>query len=301
MSTMFDPELEEQLEERRLSSEMEFLKEFLAGLMAGTCSKFVEYPCDTIKVRLQTADTGKYKGPIDCLQKLLKYEGFFRLYKGISSPLVGAMIESSVAMSTYAYLKRTLHKDPEAIPIHQLFLAGGAVGVLLALSNTPLDLIKSRLQLQSSLYSGPIDVIQKVIKKDGIKGFFRGFTVTGLKEGIGCACWFGSYEIVKKLATPYEKSPYYSLTPLVGGAFSGLMYWIFPYPIDSIKSIIQTSSEKRTIRSVFLEVLHTKGISGLYKGLSVTLMRAVPTNAVLWFAYSHFSKFIDDHLNENYF
>lgn len=42
--------------------------------------KLLEYPLDTIKVRLQTSSDG-FKGPLDCLIKTVKFEGFSALYK----------------------------------------------------------------------------------------------------------------------------------------------------------------------------------------------------------------------------
>ncbi len=47
--------------------------------------KIVEYPFDTIKVRLQvqSIESPLYKGPIDCIQKSLHEEGVRGLYKVI--------------------------------------------------------------------------------------------------------------------------------------------------------------------------------------------------------------------------
>ena len=44
--------------------------------------KFVEYPFDTIKVRLQTQPLDKphFSGPWDCLKTLLKQEGLKGLF-----------------------------------------------------------------------------------------------------------------------------------------------------------------------------------------------------------------------------
>lgn len=53
----------------------------------------VEYPLDTIKVRLQT---GSYKGAIDCAKITFKEEGFFAFYRGLSTPLLGAGLEVAV-------------------------------------------------------------------------------------------------------------------------------------------------------------------------------------------------------------
>ena len=61
--------------------------------------KVVEYPFDTVKVRLQSQPDRlplRYLGPIDCFRKSFRDDGGLRsLYRGISAPLVGAALETS--------------------------------------------------------------------------------------------------------------------------------------------------------------------------------------------------------------
>lgn len=44
-------------------------------------SKLFEHPFDLCKVRLQTDEVGRFKGPIDCLYKTWKFEGVRGLYR----------------------------------------------------------------------------------------------------------------------------------------------------------------------------------------------------------------------------
>jgi hypothetical protein len=76
----------------------EAAKDVLFGSIAGVVGKMIEYPFDTIKVRLQAQpDTLplRYTGPLDCLKQSLHHDGFAGLYRGISAPLVGAAVETS--------------------------------------------------------------------------------------------------------------------------------------------------------------------------------------------------------------
>lgn len=51
---------------------------------------------DTIKVRLQTTEKARFKGPLDCLLQTTRHEGVRGLYKGATPPLVGWMFMDSV-------------------------------------------------------------------------------------------------------------------------------------------------------------------------------------------------------------
>ncbi len=66
--------------------------------IAGIAGKFIEYPFDTVKVRLQSQAHDRplqYKGPLDCFRQSYRQQGVLDLYRGISAPLVGAAIETS--------------------------------------------------------------------------------------------------------------------------------------------------------------------------------------------------------------
>jgi ornithine carrier protein len=76
----------------------EAIKDIVCGSIAGVVGKYIEYPFDTVKVRLQSQpDTVplRYTGPLDCFKKSLQRDGFLGIYRGISAPLVGAAVETS--------------------------------------------------------------------------------------------------------------------------------------------------------------------------------------------------------------
>src|SRR2546421_12443296 len=76
----------------------EALKDVVCGSVAGIVGRYIEYPFDTVKVRLQSQpDTLplRYNGPLDCFKKSLHRDGFIGIYRGISAPLVSAAVETS--------------------------------------------------------------------------------------------------------------------------------------------------------------------------------------------------------------
>lgn len=72
---------------------IEAVKDVAFGSAAGIVGKFIEYPFDTVKVRLQSSS--QYVGPVDCFRQGWRQDGFSGLYRGISAPLVGAAVETS--------------------------------------------------------------------------------------------------------------------------------------------------------------------------------------------------------------
>ena len=76
----------------------EAIKDVVCGSIAGIVGKYIEYPFDTVKVRLQSQPHHlplQYTGPLDCFKQSLQRDGFLGIYRGISAPLVGAAVENA--------------------------------------------------------------------------------------------------------------------------------------------------------------------------------------------------------------
>jgi ornithine carrier protein len=94
----------------------EALKDIVCGSVAGIVGKYIEYPFDTVKVRLQSQPDNvplRYTGPLDCFKKSLQRDGLLGIYRGISAPLVGAAVETStlffsVSQDTWGSLRNVL-------------------------------------------------------------------------------------------------------------------------------------------------------------------------------------------------
>lgn len=66
------------------------VRSLAAGGFGGVCAVVVGHPFDLVKVRLQTAEAGVYKGAIDVVKRSVARDGLRRgLYAGVSAPLVG--------------------------------------------------------------------------------------------------------------------------------------------------------------------------------------------------------------------
>jgi mitochondrial ornithine carrier protein len=120
--------------ERTKSKGGEALKEVVCGSVAGIVGKYIEYPFDTVKVRLQSQPDHlplRYTGPLDCFKQSLVQDGFIGIYRGISAPLVGAAVENaclffsvsrSLLFSTNAHAcnsmlwQKTRSRHPESTP-----------------------------------------------------------------------------------------------------------------------------------------------------------------------------------------
>lgn len=302
------------------SETKEEIRNFLAGSFSGFVCKAFEYPFDSIKT-LQQFQPEVFKGPVDALSKTVRSHGFLALYQGLSLPLLGGIVENAVAFSAYGRFKHELGiRDGEWSSPWRYAVAGGGTGFFTAAMLTPIELVKCNLQIQQAQasaaaavaqpsapitfartrstltltgkvrYRGPVDATLAIIKKDGVRGLFRGHTACVLREVPGNFAWFGVYEGVLRLLCEEFGYATRGDVPLplkaVAGAIGGVAYWAIPFPMDTVKTLMQTDERFRGKRvdEVFRAV-GRRGWRALYAGLAVTCVRAAPEHFLIFFTY----------------
>uniref|UniRef100_A0A1B6DEN6 Mitochondrial basic amino acids transporter n=2 Tax=Clastoptera arizonana TaxID=38151 RepID=A0A1B6DEN6_9HEMI len=257
--------------------------DFIAGCLGGCAGVLVGHPLDTIKVRIQTQDFRNplYKGTWDCFQKIVKQESISGLYKGMSSPMAGVAVVNAVVFGVYGNVQRKL-PDPESLKSY--FIAGACAGLGQSVIASPMEMVKTRLQIQKTLqYKNPVDCIVKIARSDGYRGVFKGLNITGVREFFGYGIYFSTYEALTR-RTP-EQSPISTFHMLLAGGLSGSASWIVTYPLDVIKSRLQADGMSGVMRysgvvDCLKKSIAEEGYACLVRGLTPTLIRAFPTNAV---------------------
>lgn len=308
-------------EKRGAGQGTEAVKDVIFGSIAGIIGKTIEYPFDTVKVRLQSQPDYlplRYTGPLDCFRQSFRAEGLSGLYRGISAPLVGAAIETSSLFFSYRIaqdvLQVTLLPTTQGVPLSlsALVACGAASGAFTSLLLTPIELVKCQMQIPLSSSSlrgpGPFKIIASVFRHHGIFGFWHGQLGTLIRETGGSAAWFGSYEGVSALFKKYnarspstssadlESSPSLPIYQhLLAGATAGVSYNFVFYPADTIKSRMQTegvepgSNVRRTFWASGKALWGQQGIKGMYKGCGITVARAAPSSAFIFAIYEGLS------------
>lgn len=276
-------------------------KEIAYGAVAGSLGKLIEFPFDTVKVRLQLSHS--QISTMETISEILHREGIFNgFYKGIRAPMVGACMESAVLFSAFQYGQLGLLKvtDLPESSLVRVCTAGAFSGFAASFVLTPVELVKCKLQVSNlqkrTFGESYVSIVRKILRNEGPLGLWHGLNLTLLREMGGTAIWFVSYEeSVKYLNLRFPKYETFNL--LASGAAAGFMFNLSIYPIDTIKSNIQTydmtlgKSGKLNFKSALVNLTSRKGgLRNLYNGLGITLVRSIPANAVIFYTYEHLKK-----------
>ena len=288
-----------------------FLKNLLAGGVAGMCSKTTVAPLDRIKILLQAHNKHyKHLGVFSGLKEIIHREHFFALYKGNFAQMIRIFPYAAIQFTTFELYKQYLgglfgkhtHLDK--------FVAGSAAGVTAVTLTYPLDTIRARLAFQVTgehIYTGIIHTGITIFKKEGgISALYKGFvpTIIGMIPYAGFS--FYTFEKLKFLCMKYapdylcntcdQNTGGLGLTipaRLLSGGVAGAIAQSFSYPLDVTRRRMQLAMMTPTTHKYSASMIQTIGmiykengiVKGLYRGMSINYLRAIPMVSVSFTTY----------------
>lgn len=250
----------------------------------------VGHPLDTVKVHMQTQNHHNplYRSTWHCLTTIAKQDSLRGLYRGMSSPMAGVAAVNAIAFGVFGNVQR-LTGDPNSF--RSQFLAGAAAGFCQSLICSPMELIKTRLQLQHTIpgaiqFKNPFQCLLHIWRKEKFRGVFRGLGITAARDVPGFSSYFVFYEMMtKNTANPS------ALHTLMAGGMAGTLSWLVTFPIDIIKSQLQADgmtgeSKYKGVWDCARKGYREEGVRFFTRGLASTLIRAFPMNAACFLVVS---------------
>lgn len=247
-------------------------------MFSGCAGVIVGHPFDTIKVHLQTQDARNpmYRGTFHCLKSLVAQNGVSGLYRGMSSPLAGVAAINAIVFGVYGNVQRRA-SDPDSLRSH--FFAGAIAGFAQSMLCSPMELAKTRVQLLG--HGSPLQCLKDIHMSEGLRGVFKGYGITVLREIPGFSSYFVTYEL---LTRNENNAPVSTARMLFAGGFAGTVSWVLTYPIDVVKSRLQSDGMQGPARysgalDCLKKSISSEGYGFLSRGLTSTILRAFPMNA----------------------
>lgn len=170
------------------NGKMTDLKTIIAGMGAGTFEAIVAVtPMDTIKTRLihdQLTNANpanrKYRGFFHGVRTIVGEQGLGGIYKGLTSTIMKQASNQAIRWLVYERARNWMAgPDGDTKTLHMGYtvlasLMAGAAGVF---GNTPIDVIKTRMQgLEAARYKNTWDCAKQIMTKEGPTGFYKGVT-----------------------------------------------------------------------------------------------------------------------------
>uniref|UniRef100_A0A0R3RR89 Mitochondrial glutamate carrier 1 n=1 Tax=Elaeophora elaphi TaxID=1147741 RepID=A0A0R3RR89_9BILA len=169
--------------------QLPLIRGMVAGGGAGFCQIIVTTPMELLKIQMQ--DAGRTAGlepkklsAIGLTIDLLRERGIFGLYKGIAPTMARDVSFSVVYFPLFAFLDSLVsmifHSDGSGDTVfYASFCAGLTAGAFGSFAVTPLDVIKTRMQLinrgeNETEYRNIYDAFTKILRHEGPRALFKG-------------------------------------------------------------------------------------------------------------------------------
>lgn len=190
------------------------------------------------------------------LSGIYSSEGFIGLWRGHAVNLSRVVPSYAVRLGVFGNLSGISWMNP--------FLAGSLSGLASSLVSYPIDVIRTRMSLGSSLS----------------ESFYRGSLFAG--------CWLTVAETMPYAAlslgtyTYLTKRYSYPSERVISGLLAGALATLVCFPLDTIKRNRIVYPE-RTVYTLVYELYHSGGWKRFYRGISLTILKAPPTVALTMF------------------
>ncbi|KIY51796.1 mitochondrial carrier [Fistulina hepatica ATCC 64428] len=180
-------------------------------------------------------------------------------------------------------------------------LAGALGGCFSTAVVYPLDVAKTRIQAQPAVLGttpSMTSVLLKVLEKEGLLGWYRGFGATMINTFSQQYAYFFFYSFARSWYTKRRKGPLSTAAELLLGAFAGALAQIFTIPVAVIATRQQVGPPSRpnsgvgtplspyngngtdddiddSFLGVAREIIEEEGVTGLWLGLKPGLVLTV--------------------------
>ncbi|OAX79523.1 mitochondrial thiamine pyrophosphate carrier 1 [Emergomyces africanus] len=312
---------------KHLNEEGNRLQVVAAGAAAGLVSRFCIAPLDVVKIRLQLQVHSLsdpishrdikgpiYKGTLSTLKSIFRDEGITGLWKGNVPAELLYICYGGIQFTTYRTISQALRNlpplpfpFPPSLPQPaESFISGALAGGIATTSTYPLDLLRTRFAAQGNdkIYTSLFTSVRDIAHTEGPRGFFRGATAAIAQIIPYMGIFFATYEYVRAPIARWE------LPFGTGDASAGVVASVIAktgvFPLDLVRKRLQVQGPTRAryihtnipvyegVWRSMNAIVASQGPRGLYRGLTVSLIKAAPASAVTMWTYEHVLRFLKE-------
>jgi len=278
------------------------LKHLFAGGVAGAVSRTCVSPLERLKILYQVQPphlSERYGGIISSLRIIFKEEGVVGYFKGNGTNVIRIFPYSAVQFAAYERFAKWLKKGHDDLTPLLRLTAGGLAGLTSVVSTYPLDLVRTRLSVQTSKrYDGIIHAFKVIFKEEGLLAFYKGINATLLGVAPYVGLNFMIYETLKSFVKENFQSDPSTVQLLSCGGLSGALAQTITYPFDVLRRKMQMQGFSvdhpvyRNTWDCIKTTWRTQSIAGFYKGLIPNYLKVVPSISITFVVYEKVKKWV---------
>ncbi|XP_008798147.1 probable mitochondrial adenine nucleotide transporter BTL1 isoform X3 [Phoenix dactylifera] len=282
--------------------------EFVSGALAGSMTKAILAPLETIRTRMVVGVGSKHI--TGSFIEIIDENGWQGLWAGNTINILRIIPTQAIELATFEHVKRAITSAQEKwkengcpklqighinldLPfpwISPVAVGGAAAGIMSTLVCHPLEVIKDRLTVNQEVYPSISLAFSKIFKDDGIGGFYAGISPTLMGMLPYSTCYYFMYETLKKSYSQAKKKNSLNRAELlIIGSLSGFAASTISFPLEVARKRLMVGALQgkcpTNIAAALSEVIREKGLLGLYRGWGANCLKVVPASGITWMFY----------------
>lgn len=237
-----------------------------------------------------------FSGTFDAIIKISRTEGISSLWSGLSPTLVLAIPATVVYFTMYEQLKYKM-SNIFSSPGWTSLTSGGLARLIAVTIVSPLEMVRTKMQSQKMPISAVKQCLVDLVRSQGLRGLWNGYTATLLRDVPFSALYWPMYEQTKlQMSRPHHTKRQTFTVHFLSGALAGSVASTLTLPFDVIKTHKQIDMGEKDIMkvkpgrsgtnlSIAKELVREQGASALFTGLIPRLLKVAPACAIMISSY----------------
>ncbi|XP_010549780.1 PREDICTED: ADP,ATP carrier protein ER-ANT1 [Tarenaya hassleriana] len=281
-----------------------FSADFVMGGAAAIVAKTAAAPIERVKLLLQNQGemikTGHLKRPYtglgDCFVRIFREEGVLSFWRGNQANIIRYFPTQAFNFAFKGYFKNLFGCSKEKDGYLKWFAgnvaSGSAAGATTSLFLYHLDYARTRLGTDARecsgngqrQFKGLLDVYRKTLSSDGIRGLYRGFSVSIMGITLYRGMYFGMYDTLKPIVLVGSFEGNFLASFLLGWSITTSAGFT-AYPFDTLRRRMMLTSGQpvkyRNAIHAFTEIVQFEGFRVLFRGVTANMLLGVAGAGVL--------------------
>ncbi|XP_037323764.2 solute carrier family 25 member 35 [Pungitius pungitius] len=274
-------------------------------------------PLEVVKTRMQLQGELQsrgsyrvhYRNVFHAFYTIGRVDGLAGLQKGLAPGLVYQFVMNGIRLGSYAIIESAgyIHTNGR-VSAAKTTVAGAVAGVVGAVIGSPVYLVKTHLQSQSTAsiavghqhrHPGMILALAAIYKEHGLLGLWRGSSAAVPRVSVGSAAQLSTFSSSKEFVVDLQVFPKNSwLVALSAGMISSVVVVMAMTPFDVVSTRLYNQPVDhlgkgqlyKGFADCFSKTLRKEGLVGLYKGLGASYFRLGPHTILSLFFWDELRK-----------
>ncbi|KAM3850623.1 solute carrier family 25 member 35-like [Diretmus argenteus] len=296
--------------------------DFVLGGVAACGACLLTNPLEVVKTRMQLQGELKsrgtyqvhYRNVFHAFYTIAKVEGVAGLQKGLAPGLVYQFFMNGLRLGSFALIESSgLMQTDGRVSAAKTTVAGAVAGVVASVMGSPVYLVKTHLQSQSTSsiavghqykHQGMIHALVAIHREHGILGLWRGSVAAVSRVSVGSAAQLSTFSASKEFVIDLQVFSRGSwLVALSAGMISSVVVVLAMTPLDVLSTRLYNQPVDhlgkgqlyKGFTDCFSKTLKKEGLTGLYKGLGASYFRLGPHTILSLFFWEELRKLYHQH------